>query len=86
MRMICSSRFCSLVSIRRDATHKTAANAYLESLILKNTLNGGVLVGRRKLCLENDAEGAISNNLALSILYLSRLASNAVLNLLLDDL
>lgn len=69
---------------RRD--HKTAASAYLESLILKNTLDGGILVGRRKLCLKNDAEGAISNDLALSILYLSRLASDAVLNLLLDDL
>lgn len=88
MRMICSSRFCARVSIvaKRNATQKPANDAHLESLVLKNTLDCGILVGRSQLGLENDAEGTISNNLALRVLYLSRLARDAVLDFFLDYL
>lgn len=80
LTILYSGQYC------RDRNEKTANSAYLESLILKNTLDGGILIGRSQLSLENDAEGAISDNLALGILYLARLARDAVLDLLLDYL
>jgi hypothetical protein len=59
---------------------------YLEPLILKNTLDGSVLSRWRKLGLENDTEGTISDNFALGILQISGLARHSILNLFTDHL
>lgn len=59
---------------------------HLESLVLKNTLDGGILSSRRKLGLEHHAERSIANNLALRVLQISGLACDAVLNFLADNL
>lgn len=67
-----------------DATDP-AEKAHLESLVLEDTLDGGIFVGRGQLGLEDDTKGTISDNLALSVLQILRLASFAILNLLPDD-
>lgn len=58
---------------------------YLEALVLQHALDGGILPRRRELGLEDDAEGAIADNLALGVLHLLGLAGQAVLDLLTDD-
>lgn len=42
---------------------------YLESLILKNTLDGSIFTGRRKFRLEDDAERTVTNDFALGVLH-----------------
>lgn len=59
---------------------------YLESLVLEHALNGSVLTRGRELGLEDNAEGAVSHNLALSILHVSSFSSNTILNLFANDL
>lgn len=60
-------------------------SSYLEALVLKNTLDGGVFSAWRQFGLEDDAKGAIADNLALRILHLFRLASETVLDLFAND-
>lgn len=59
--------------------------AHLETLVLENTLDGGIFVGRGELGLKDDTEGTISYDLALCVLQLLRLAGDAILHLLLDN-
>ena len=58
----------------------------LESFVLQYTLDSSILAIGGDLGLEDDAEGAISNNLALGVLHLSSLAGDTILNLFADDL
>lgn len=60
--------------------------AYLEALVLKNTLDSCILSVRSQLGLENDTKRAIPYDLALGVLHFSGLASHAVLYFLTDDL
>lgn len=88
MRMICSSRFWVRASVLYNSLPRDASGplyAHLETLVLKNTLDGGIFVGRRELCLENDTERAVSYNLALCVLQLLRLAGDAILHFLLNN-
>lgn len=55
--------------------------AHLESLVLQDSLDGSIFTAWRQLGLEDDAKGAIANNLALSVGQISVLASHAVLYL-----
>lgn len=55
--------------------------AYLESLVLQHTLDGGVLAVGRNLGLEDHAEGAVPYNLTLGILHLAGLSRNTILDL-----
>lgn len=59
---------------------------YLEPLVLKDTLDGGVFARGRKLGLKDDAEGSIAYDLALRVLQIPRLSSDAILHLLANDL
>lgn len=61
-------------------------NTRLESLVLEDALDGSILIGWSQLGLKNNAKRAVSDDLALSVLYLPRLASDAILYLLLDYL
>lgn len=59
--------------------------ADLESLVLKNPLDGRILIGRREFRLEHDTERSIPHNLALRVLEIPRLAGDSVLDLLADN-
>jgi hypothetical protein len=74
MRMIWSSRFWRredkkpLVSSVRRQTHCGLSSlAYLEPLVLQHALDGGILATGRQLGLEDDAERAIADDLALGV-------------------
>lgn len=56
--------------------------SYLESLVLKDALDSCIFTRRRELGLEDYAKAAISDDLALSVLHLFGLASEAILHLL----
>lgn len=56
--------------------------AYLESFVLKDSLDGGILSTGRQLCLEDYTEGTVAHYLALCILHFSCLAREAILHLL----
>ncbi len=58
--------------------------AVLEPFVLQDSLDGSVFVGGREFRLENHAERSVANNLTLGILYLSSLASDAILDLFAD--
>lgn len=58
----------------------------LESLVLKNALDGSVLPGWGELRLEDNAEGTVADNLALGILQIPGLTSDTVLHLFANDL
>lgn len=60
--------------------------SYLETFVLEDSLDGSIFTGWRKLGLKDNAERAISNNLALSVLQISSLAGDTILNSLADDL
>jgi hypothetical protein len=59
--------------------------ANLEPFVLQYSLDRSVLATRRQFCLEDHAKGAISDNLALSVLHLALLPSNSILDLLADN-
>ena len=65
---------------------RNAAAAYLEPLVLQDPLDGGVLARRGQLGLEDDAEGPVSDHLALRVLEVPGLARDAVLDLLANHL
>ena len=58
----------------------------LETLVLKHTLDGGIFAAGRQLGLENDTEGTVADNLALGVLHLFCLSSQAILDLFADYL
>jgi len=60
--------------------------AYLESLVLKNTLNGCIFSGGRELGLEDYPERAITHDLTLGILHLLGFAGKAILHFLTNNL
>jgi hypothetical protein len=84
MRMIWSSRFCvqKLVNSRTSWVNVE----YLEPLVLEDSLDGSILSRWRQLGLENNAEGAISDNLALRVLQVPSFSSHSILDLLADHL
>lgn len=55
-------------------------STYLEALILKDTLDCCVFPIWGELGLENNAEGSIADDLALSVLHLFSLAGEAILH------
>lgn len=57
---------------------------YLETFILKDTFDGGILTRRGKLSLEDDTERAIADDFTLSILKLSGFASHSILDAFTD--
>ncbi len=59
--------------------------AYLESLVLQDPLDGGILTARRELGLEDNTKRAIADNLALSVLDLSSFPSQSILDLFAND-
>lgn len=59
--------------------------AYLETLILEDTLDSSILARWGKLSLEDDTERTIADNFALGILKLSGFASYSILDALTDD-
>lgn len=61
-------------------------HAYLEALVLKNTLDSCILPVWSQLGLENHSKGAVSHDLALRVLHFFGLASHTVLYFLTDDL
>jgi hypothetical protein len=62
-----------------------AYRMYLESLVLQDTLDGSIFSAGRELGLEDDPEGAIAHNLALSVLDLSLFTSQSILDFLSND-
>ena len=64
----------------------SVCRAYLETLILKDTLDSCILAVGSKLGLEDYTKRAISHDLTLRVLHLLRLASQAVLHFFTNDL
>lgn len=60
--------------------------AHLESFILQDALDGRIFARRRKLGLEDDTEGSVAHDLALCILHVPSLSSDAILDLFANDL
>ena len=69
-----------------DLAPTTPERIYLESLVLQDSLDCGIFTTWRQLGLEDNTEGAISNNLALSVGNIPGLASRTVLNFFSNDL
>lgn len=59
---------------------------YLEALVLQDTLDGRIFTAGRELGLKDHAKGAVADNLALRVLHLFGLASQAILHLFANDL
>lgn len=64
---------------------RSPAQAHLESLVLQHPLDGGILSAWRELGLEDDAKGAVADNLALRVGEVLVLAGLTVLDLLAND-
>lgn len=60
--------------------------AYLEPLILKDSLDGSILAAGSHLGLKHHTERSVANNLALCVGDLLGFARQAILNLFADDL
>ena len=56
------------------------SGCYLEAFVLQDPLDSCILVAWSKLGLEHNAKGAISHNLALCVLHLTRLTSETILD------
>ena len=59
--------------------------AHLEALVLQHALDGCIFTTGRQLCLEDDAERAVSDNLALCVCQVLVVARQAVLHLFADN-
>ena len=70
---------CSMV--RRES-----GSSNLEALVLQYSLDRGIFVARRKLCLKDDTERPIANDSAMGVCEFFMLARSAVLNLFTDHL
>lgn len=64
-----------------EDTRKT----HLEALVLEHALDGGIFTTGRQLRLENDTEGAVADNLALRVCEILVVASQAILDLFVDN-
>lgn len=60
--------------------------ADLETLVLKNALDGSIFARRRELGLEDNSKRTVAHNLALGILHLLGLTCQAILDLLTNNL
>jgi hypothetical protein len=85
MRMICSSRFCLWSAKAKAYAGLFHGATHLEALVLQHSLDGRVFTAGRQFGLEDDAEGAIADDLALCIGQVFVLARQAVLHFLADD-
>lgn len=70
----------------RRRTEGRGESPYLEPLVLKHSLDGGVFPAGRHLGLKDHTEGAIADNLTLSVGDLLGLAGQSILDFLTDDL
>ena len=61
------------------------AQTHLEALVLQDTLDGRIFTTGRQLRLEDYAERAVADNLALRILQVSYLACDPIVHLFPDD-
>jgi hypothetical protein len=61
------------------------SRTHLETLVLEHTLDGRIFPAWRQLCMEDNAKGSIADYLALCVGELSRLSSQAILDLFADD-
>ena len=61
-------------------------HAYLEALVLKNTLDSCILSVGSQFSLEDYSKGTVPHNLALGVLHLFGLASHTILYFFTDDL
>jgi hypothetical protein len=68
-----------------QAAFLEAIGTYLKALVLQHALDGSILSGGRQFGLEDDAERAVADDLALGVLHLLSLSGQAVLDLLTDD-
>ncbi|KAH8632673.1 Pkinase-domain-containing protein [Alternaria alternata] len=84
MRMIWSSRFC-LGGQLRLCILACVAQTHLEALILQHTLDGRIFTTGRQLRLEDYAERAVADNLALRVCEVFVVAGQAVLDLFADN-
>ena len=90
--MICNSRFCNKSVqqfsglLRVNPPELIALFSYLESLVLQDSLDGGVLPTGGHLGLEDHTERAIAYNLALGVGNFLGLAGQAVVDLFVDNL
>jgi len=84
--MICSSRFCTASAICEIKARLSHRQTDLEALVLENSLDCSVFSAGGQFGLEDNAEGAISDNLALRVGQVFVFASLAVLDFLPDDL
>jgi hypothetical protein len=83
MRMICNSRFCAKSA--SAPSHAGHAQTHLEALVLQHALDGRIFATGRQFGLEDDAERAVADDLALCVGQVLVLARLAVLDLLADD-
>ena len=58
--------------------------AYLEALVLEDSLDSRVFARRRQLGLKDNAKGPVAHYLTLGVSHLLRLPRQAILNLLVD--
>jgi hypothetical protein len=79
--------FSILQRVSPDDLQRSKINfiRYLEAFVLQDSLDGRIFAARRELRLENHAEGAVSDNLALCVSEISSLSSASVLDFFADD-
>lgn len=66
----------------RYAGNSFGTQTDLESLVLKNTLDGSVFTGWGELGLENDPEGAVADDFTLSVLHFLGFTRKTILDFL----
>jgi hypothetical protein len=71
-----------LYQLSAEEVELTCDEAHLESFVLQHSLDGSIFSARRQLGLEHHAKRPIADYLALCVLHLSCLASEAILDLL----
>lgn len=70
----------------RQEANQSAMVTNLETLVLKDSLDGRVFAAGRELGLKDNAEGPVADDLALGVLHLPLFASQPILHFLPDDL
>lgn len=79
-------KFTILCGNQQKAINQPSFQSDLETFVLEDSLDCGVLTTRREFGLENNAKGAIANYLALRVLHLSSLACQSILDLFANHL
>ena len=86
MRMIWSSRFWRESAVGLLCGADTSPGpTHLEALVLQDTLDGRIFTTGRQLRLEDYAERAVADNLALRVCEVFVVAGQAVLDLFADN-